>query len=981
MVDVMDTSPKPSTGLPIGTVQGWPKRFWQQFTALLLFKTVRVALRNRRSTIVRLALAPLIFIFLVFVIDKAIRASDRRSSDFQDVRSPATEPITPIPSCDTDLYVRQPCWDFFYTPDTPDTQAIVAAIKANNPGRVIPDAQVKGFADRAASNAFMSADPEKVIGAVHFAVISPTNIGFTLQTNSTTKFFKSTFQNRELFVQLPLQVAVERELSRRFFAAEGKTLDASAWSVAIRKFPHPVLTTGSVVGQVIGPFLFAANMFAFVLVISGVVGERELGLRQALRTMGMLDSSFWSSWFAFEVVMAAITSLLIGAFGAIFQFDIFLKNSFGLLFFLFFLFQLAMAAFAFFLSTFISKASVAVNLGFGIFIVGWIMQVVLLFGYPFTPSYVGDIPIVTVIFGLVPWSYLVKGVNDLGSASAEGQPGIRWGDRYEYCKNLSSDEIAKQPYLANTYRDFQCVLSLGQAYGLLIGLTIVYTVLALFLDNVLPNENGVRRAPWYFLMPNYWCNVGRANFRKRPTVQTAAGAQTVRPSLRRTSTLDNAAVPQDEDVANEEKRVKELLAHRSGTSGAMSELEQANAVEVFGLQKVFGRNIFKRKSSEFWAIKGSWFAIEKNQLFCLLGPNGAGKTTTINCLTGVLPPSGGDALVYGQSLSSSGGMDRIRSIMGVCPQFDILWGELTGREHMLIYGNIKGLDPKLVRAQSETLLAKVKLSEAGNMRTSSYSGGMKRRLSVAIALLGDPHIVYLDEPTTGMDPISRRHVWDIIEDAKQGRAIVLTTHSMEEADVLGDRIAIMAKGRLRCIGSSIRLKQRFGSGYQVAVSVLPSGRSQVDLVGLEKRSQQVQAFFRNQLGLEPSDETKAYIQYLVPRSKEAALPAVLSMLEADAGEMGISDIQLSLTSLEEVFLTIARKAELEAAAAEGRATSIIYLDDGHQLKVPIGEETATHPVNGSIYRIKWAQDDAGRLQILEWHLQDSLSSVTATAAS
>jgi ABC-type multidrug transport system ATPase subunit len=100
---------------------------------------------------------------------------------------------------------------------------------------------------------------------------------------------------------------------------------------------------------------------------------------------------------------------------------------------------------------------------------------------------------------------------------------------------------------------------------------------------------------------------------------------------------------------------------------------------------------------------------------------------------------------------------------------------------------------------------------------------MKRRLSVAMALLGDPKIVYLDEPTTGMDPISRRYVWDIIEAAKKGRAIILTTHSMEEADILGDRVAIMARGNIRALGTSIRLKQRFGAGYQVRHYVLLLG--------------------------------------------------------------------------------------------------------------------------------------------------------------
>ncbi|KDD71209.1 hypothetical protein H632_c5552p0, partial [Helicosporidium sp. ATCC 50920] len=157
--------------------------------------------------------------------------------------------------------------------------------------------------------------------------------------------------------------------------------------------------------------------------------------------------------------------------------------------------------------------------------------------------------------------------------------------------------------------------------------------------------------------------------------------------------------------------------------------------------------------------------------------------------------------------------------MGVCPQFDVLWSELTGREHLLIYGVVKGLGRTEARRQAQDLLDRVRLTGAARVQTRAYSGGMRRRLSVACALLGDPLVVFLDEPTTGMDPISRRQVWDVVEAAKRDRAIVLTTHSMEEADILGDKIAIMARGRLKALGTPLRLKQRFGTGYQLSISV------------------------------------------------------------------------------------------------------------------------------------------------------------------
>merc|ERR1711885_48117 len=134
--------------------------------------------------------------------------------------------------------------------------------------------------------------------------------------------------------------------------------------------------------------------------------------------------------------------------------------------------------------------------------------------------------------------------------------------------------------------------------------------------------------------------------------------------------------------------------------------------------------------------------------------------------------------------------------MGVCPQHDILWGSLTGRMHVSFFGRLKGMNGKAM----------------------GYSGGMKRRLSVANSLVGNPDVVYMDEPSTGLDPASKHQLWDVISASKAGKSMILTTHSMEEADVLCDRIAIMAGGELQCIGRSWQLKRRFGKGYTATIT-------------------------------------------------------------------------------------------------------------------------------------------------------------------
>ena len=205
----------------------------------------------------------------------------------------------------------------------------------------------------------------------------------------------------------------------------------------------------------------------------------------------------------------------------------------------------------------------------------------------------------------------------------------------------------------------------------------------------------------------------------------------------------------------------------------------------------------------------------EGQISMLLGLNGAGKSTTFSMLTGLIPQTKGFASVLGIDIST--GMDRIRKSMGVCPQHDVLWGELTVKEHLQFFAALKGVAADEVDTEVAQKIREVGLTEKVDAPTSSLSGGMKRKLSVAIALIGGSKVVFLDECTSGMDPWSRRSTWEVIQNNKDGRLIVMTTHFMDEADILGDRIAIMADGRVRCCGSSMFLKQHFGVGYNLTM--------------------------------------------------------------------------------------------------------------------------------------------------------------------
>jgi len=260
-------------------------------------------------------------------------------------------------------------------------------------------------------------------------------------------------------------------------------------------------------------------------------------------------------------------------------------------------------------------------------------------------------------------------------------------------------------------------------------------------------------------------------------------------------------------------------------------------------------------------------------------------------LIGLIEPTSGDAIIRGKKLTQD--LDSIYTFIGVCPQHDILWDKLTGKEHLEFYGRIKNLQGKELDQQVAKLLKQVNLYEARNKQSCKYSGGMKRRLSVAIALIGHPKVVYLDEPSTGLDPKSRQDLWAVINEAKSTASVILTTHSMEEADAICDRLMIMADGEIECIGVSADLKRRFGEGYKLAVQVA-RGRSDAE----------ADQFIRELIPqCELINELAGTRNYEVPKSA-VTLESVFKAMEENKDRLGITDWAITNTTLEEVFLKI-----------------------------------------------------------------------------
>ena len=454
-----------------------------------------------------------------------------------------------------------------------------------------------------------------------------------------------------------------------------------------------------------------------------------------------------------------------------------------------------------------------------------------------------------------------------------------------------------------------------------------YAVLTWYLEGALPDENGVSGGAFFFLKRSYW---GLKEDAAADARRTRAEADDAQLACEDATVVAEARAVRDDAFGDRTVAVKIRCLEKTFTSywqplasnswaGALFyavvpalAFAWAPLMAVFmfvvvmgvlrtagcGLKFNFTMNILPalgKNAKVFRAVRGVSLAIDEGELLVLLGHNGAGKSTTINMLTGVLECDGGDATVFGRSIRHE--MAQIRQVMGVCPQHDKLFARLTGREHLDLWARLKGVPEERVSGEVAARLDDVLLVASADIFSSSYSGGMQRRLSIALALLGDPKIVFLDEPTTGMDPVTRRQVWDMIMRAKRGRVILLTTHSMEEADILGDRTAIMSKGNLQALGTNIALKQAYGGGFRVSVFALEATAAAVDTWMTEN----IPGTTRTERGV-----AEGCLLYQV---KEQPTAEQIAALERAKQALGFSEFSVGMATLDDVFLNLSIKDE------------------------------------------------------------------------
>nr|UOU03308.1 ATP-binding cassette subfamily A1-like 1 [Brachionus rubens] len=550
---------------------------------------------------------------------------------------------------------------------------------------------------------------------------------------------------------------------------EMKTNSTQNFGIIGQMMPYPCFINDkflNAIARTLPLFMVLAWIFTVSMMVKDIVYEKEKRLKEFMRVMSLSNGIHWVSWFITSFITMFIIVLilcLIIKFGNITS-----KSDFGALLVFFTCFTLATITQCFLISVFFNQANLAA-------VVAGIIYFLLYLPYTILVNY-SDV--------ILPWQKFLASLSstvafsygcEIIAAFEKQNVGITWQNFYE--TPYSNQDTFTMNYI--------CLILLLDS--------VIYMFLTWYIEGVAPGEFGLARK-WYFpIQPSFWC--GDKPGKKKSDSKLKKLYKKLSEKFRFLNQTKEKIIKMEEE--KDENRVDD---------DSIEKIEEPLivGVEIEKLHKVYSRG-------NNHALKGLSVKFYRDEISAFLGHNGAGKSTTMHLLTGLYSPTSGHAKIDGLDITES--MDMIRKSIGFVPQYNVLFPGMTVKEHLWFFARLKGLDRESTKKEMEKMLDDTGLRPKKNEFSRNLSGGMQRKLSVAIAFVGGSKTVILDEPSAGVDPAGRRSIWDLLFKYRKGRSIIISTHHMDEADVLGDRIAIISNGRLIAHGTSYFLKQKFGKGY------------------------------------------------------------------------------------------------------------------------------------------------------------------------
>ena len=631
---------------------------------------------------------------------------------------------------------------------------------------------------------------------------------------------------------------------------------------AMKYIDYRVDSFGNFLGYMITIIIVIAYMSPLSLYVYRIVGEKETKTKEGMKIMGLGEGEYFLSFFIQYVVISIFVCLI-----NCFLFKLILTRiPLYFLYFTLFLWSLDVFALIYFFQSFIDKTRIALVLSLVIYFIMYCVSLACMFEKTSLT--------IKVILSFFPAVSL--------------NLGILLMSKFEY-------------HFRNFYdRDFlinHTNYSLGIMYLQFCIDFLVFLFLGFYLHNVLPHDFGIKR-PWYFLCTSeYWCNNGKKREKKLKNKEIAEKIEELENQEENNKVKDIKIYKTIEDGVLVEKKEENLYGNSPNFESEEIYKDKTKKDDVLKI-----RNIVKIFGDGKKAVDGVNLNFYKDEIFALLGHNGAGKTTLISMLTGMYEATDGKAIYDDLNILESINMDIFRQKLGICPQHDILFQDLNIREHLEMFSIFKGVDSINVDNEVNKILHDFQLEDIQYILAKNLSAGQRRKLSIAIALIGGSKVIFLDEPSSGMDITSRRNLWEILKRQCEGKIIILTTHYMEEASVLGKRIGIINAGHMKCIGSPLFLIEKYGKFMSLNITkeedadndkIVNFIKNNIDKVEYEILSEEI--MFRIQV---KDDDNGANL-------KKLNLSKFFQLLDNNLKALKIKSYSASMPTLEDVFLNVA----------------------------------------------------------------------------
>ncbi|XP_052462832.1 uncharacterized protein abca12 isoform X10 [Carassius gibelio] len=690
----------------------------------------------------------------------------------------------------------------------------------------------------------------------------PPNIDYTIRMNienvMRTDRARNPFWVKDSFISstknqrynrgfVYLQESIERAIIEM---QTGKAMDGPA--VQMQAFPYPCFYKDEYLNSLSFAFPMAL-MTCWVLFVAHfvkkLVHERELRLHEYMKMMGVNPISHFFAWLiesaVFLLVTVIILTIILKAGGI-------LPHSDGFVLFLYLSdYGFSVLAISFLVSSFFDKTNIAGLSGSLIYVICFFPFIVLIH---LEDNLSFSLKSALSLFSPTCFSYASQYI----SRYEKQEEGIQWSNMY--ISPLAGDTS-----------------SFGWLCWLLLIDSVVYFIIGIYIRMVFPGKYGIG-LPWYFpVTRSFWKDMFSCCSRT---------PQKIGRGLLFTNMM------QEQNSTNKGKGKSSLAENGEDDFSGLPV-----GVSLYGLTKTYDNR---------HAVDNLNLSFYEGHVTSLLGHNGAGKTTTMSLLTGLFAPTSGTIEVYGMDMQTS--IDDVRKEMGVCMQYDVLFDHLTTKEHLLLYAQIKAphLTKQEVNEQVRRILMETDMHSHRHKRVGTLSGGMKRKLSISIAFIGGSRLVVLDEPTTGVDPCSRRSIWDIVLQHKQERTIILSTHHLDEAEVLSDRIAFLERGGLKCCGSPFYLKDKLAKGYNLTLTKKVQTPDSNEKLNIEELRAFIQSYLPD--AQQKEGEVGDLVFALPPYTPQnaAAYHSLLTGLDQNLDKLQLGCYGISDTTLEEVFLQLTR---------------------------------------------------------------------------